>query len=88
MKVFANTVNMDFDQGEEETPTFEIDVPESDETSTITLNFPPVKFSKVNAFTLFVQDNHGNELTKVHSLKMIGAPVGQKFDVGEIHKKS
>jgi len=88
VKIFADRVNMSFDEAEEETPTFELKIEADDKNRKIAVTLPPLKFAKISAFTLFIEDNFGNDVTQVHSLKTFGCPAGQKFDVGEIHKKS
>jgi hypothetical protein len=88
IKIFANEVNMSFDDAEEKKPTFELKFEESDVNRKITIDLPPLKFAKIHAFSLFIEDNFGNDVTQMHSLKTFGAPAGQRFDVGEIHKKS
>ena len=71
IKIFDNRTNMAFGDAEDEPPTFQLDVEAPTNASRkIVIALPPIKFAKVDSITLFVEDNHGNELTMVHSLKV------------------
>jgi len=69
--LFANSLTLDFDDVNNETPTQELDVPQSREVGEYSLK--TAKFSNVSSLTLFVPSSQGADTTRLYYLGFLGS---------------
>jgi len=82
IKLFLNTNNLGFDDASSNKPVeqFEID---DEELSKFTFKVKPVKWSRVESITIFVEDNHGNDISSLVSINFNGVTI-QGTNVADI----
>eukprot|EP00949_MAST-11_sp_MAST-11-sp1_P003111 g3111.t1 len=75
VKIFANPGVMGFEDAEDAKPTHVISLTEENLGKEITLPF--VRFQFIASLAIFVEDNHGDDITKLSGLSFIGAPCAE-----------
>mmetsp|Transcript_115789 Transcript_115789/g.180961 ORF Transcript_115789/g.180961 Transcript_115789/m.180961 type:complete len:137 (-) Transcript_115789:109-519(-) len=71
LRIFVNNADLDFDEAEGDDPTFETLLPlESVENNVIEL--PAGKFQSVESLQIFVEENYGAPVTRIHYLDIVG----------------
>ena len=83
LKLFCNRTNMGFDEGRDITPVQTIDIEQG--VKTITVNLMATKWTRTDTITLFIEDNHGADVTEIHSLRFFGKAL-MGTDVSQIKK--
>jgi hypothetical protein len=85
MKVYVNRTKMDFTDTEdfEPTQTFELDA--ENLTGDNRIEFKFVKFQSVDAITIFIEENGGNDQTRLSSLHLFGQTISG-FNMSAIKK--
>jgi len=54
--------------------------------SLVTIDLQANKWNRADSITLFVEDNHGSDVSELHSVKVWGSPV-MGTDVAAIHNQ-
>lgn len=72
VKLFANGVNMSFENCEDLKPTQEFQLTAADLVVDSMTKLYAVKFQRVNTITVFIEDNNGADFTQISSLKFFG----------------
>eukprot|EP01039_Chlorochromonas_danica_P011019 gene11022-12267_t len=89
VKLFVNKNNLDFPGASDTQPTQVVTLtPASSATGgqvSFNLNIP--KWQRTDSITIFVEDNHGAEISSLFSVKLFGVTL-QGFDVSTIHSQS
>eukprot|EP00428_Durinskia_dybowskii_P075234 CAMPEP_0170392716 /NCGR_PEP_ID=MMETSP0117_2-20130122/20340_1 /TAXON_ID=400756 /ORGANISM="Durinskia baltica, Strain CSIRO CS-38" /LENGTH=163 /DNA_ID=CAMNT_0010648871 /DNA_START=36 /DNA_END=527 /DNA_ORIENTATION=+ len=76
VKLFANINNLGFSEASEQPPTQQILLNPSDGPSgMVTVNLQAAKWQRVESLTIFIEDNHGNDTTYLHALRVFGTPI-------------
>jgi hypothetical protein len=75
VKLFANGLNMSFEDCESDTPTQEFELSPADLAADTQTKLYACKFLRVNTLTIFVEDSNGADQTILSSLKLIGTTV-------------
>ncbi len=83
IKLFCNRCNMGFDEAKDINPVQTIDIEQG--VKTVTVNLLATKWTRTDTITLFVEDNHGGDVTELHSLRFFGKPL-MGTDVSQIKK--
>jgi hypothetical protein len=83
IKLFCNRCNMGFDEAKDINPVQTIDIEQG--VKTVTVNLLATKWTRTDTITLFVEENHGGDVTELHSLRFFGKPL-MGTDVSQIKK--
>lgn len=83
IKLFVNKANMGFDDAKEMNPVQQLDIVQGEKM--VTVNLLATKWTRTDTITIFVEDNHGADVTELHSLRMFGKPL-MGTDVSQIKK--
>ena len=75
VKLFANGLNLSFDNCEDMTPTQEFELTPADLAADTQTKLYAVKFQRVNTLTVFVEDSNGADQTILSGLKFFGTTV-------------
>ena len=75
VKLFANGINLSFDNCEEMDPTAEFELCDLDLAADAFTKLKAVKFRNINTITIFVEDSNGADQTIISSLKFLGTSV-------------
>lgn len=75
VKLYANGLNLGFDNCEEMTPTQEFQLSPADLAADTQTKLYAVKFQACNTLTVFVEDSNGADQTIMSSLKFFGTTV-------------
>jgi len=75
VKLFANGVNLSFENCEDLKPTQEFQLAPADLATDAMTKLYAVKFQRVSSLTIFIEDNNGADATKLSSLKLFGTTV-------------
>jgi hypothetical protein len=81
--MFVNMNSPGFSDVEGKAP-FQCEIAEGEGKKEITP--PAVKFNRVESVTIFINSNHGGDISSLHSLKFEGSSV-MNTDVSKIHEK-
>jgi hypothetical protein len=83
IKLFVNKANMGFDEAKEIKPVQQVEIGQGEKM--VTINLLATKWTRTDTITFFVEDNHGADVTELHSLRMFGKPL-MGTDVSQIKK--
>ena len=83
IKLFCNRNNMGFDDAKEINPVQQIDVEMG--TTSLKIDLIASKWNRTDTITLFIEDNHGNDMTEIHSIRLFGKAL-MSTDVSQIKK--
>lgn len=85
VKVFANHLNLSFSDATDVPPTQVLNLaPPESGPAVVIIPLQASKWQRVESLTLFVEDNHGDEVSSLYSLKVFGTPV-HGTNVADIH---
>jgi len=85
VKLFANKLNLGFSDVEDLKADQILDLTPADLVDTSQTNLYTVKFQRVSSLTIFVEENNGEEVTKISGLKIFGTTV-QGTNMSEFKK--
>jgi len=87
IKLFANQSSVSFSDANDLPPTQTITLtPPGTESTITTVSLQAARWQRVDSITLFIENNHGAPVTKLHALRVFGSTV-HSTNVNEIHKK-
>eukprot|EP01031_Cornospumella_fuschlensis_P046352 gene46352-56758_t len=86
VKLFINKNSLGFSDASDTPPTQTITLSPSAEPngSRVTINLNAAKWQRTDSITIFVEDNHGADISSLFSIKVYGSTV-HNFDVSKIH---
>eukprot|EP01040_Poterioochromonas_malhamensis_P017471 gene17471-20089_t len=85
VKLFANKLNLGFSEASELEPTQTFTFTPQDRPTVITLDLFAAKWQRVESVTIFVESNHGADVSSLYSLKLFGSTV-HGTNVSGIHQ--
>jgi PITH domain len=74
IRIFVNRENLGFEDCDDVDPTQTLDL-NAEDSMKQPIQLKYVKYQRVTSLTLFIEDNHGGDVTALGGIKILGYPV-------------